>query len=202
MVTWLSFGIVNHFYWSWDGNPSTEEPLLGCSWSRVTWDQRGSSCSSLWPGITLWSVLAWCLSLCSLLRVYWASHLPFPDFLTATVSSPPPHEIIKSLCWALEFEHCIVFCEFDMMCMRRWWETPMGDVQQCRSSELRSVEMMPTERIIDFLVYSTYPPGLERKRELKICTGEWSDVLYFSCFSRIAWLFWLKFLLNYFSFLL
>lgn len=48
----------------------------------------------------------------------------------------------------------------------------MGDVQQGRSSELRSVEMMPTERIIDFLVYSTYPPCLERGRDLRICTGE------------------------------
>lgn len=129
---------------------------------------------------------------------------PISPFLTSwlLLYHPPPHEIIKSLCWALEFEHCIVFCEFDMMCMRRWWETPMGDVQQGRSSELRSVEMMPTERIIDFLVYSTYPPGLERGRDLRICTGEWSDVLYFSCFSKIAWLFWLKFLLDYFSFLL
>lgn len=48
----------------------------------------------------------------------------------------------------------------------------MGDVQQGLSSELRSVEMMPTERIIDFLVYSTYPPCLERGRDLRICTGE------------------------------
>lgn len=48
----------------------------------------------------------------------------------------------------------------------------MGDVQHGRSSELRSVEVMPTERIIDFLVSSTYPPCLERVRELIIWTGE------------------------------
>lgn len=144
------------------------------------WIQCGSSCSSLWPSVTLWSVLGWCLSLC--LPTQSLLSIPFPlSWLLDCYFTipPPPMKVIKSLCWALEFEHCIVFCEFDMMCLRRWWETLMGDVQQGRSSELRSVEMMPTERIIDFLVYSTYPPCLERGRDLRICTGEWSNVLYF-----------------------
>lgn len=48
----------------------------------------------------------------------------------------------------------------------------MGDVQQSRSTELSSVEMMPTEKIIDSFVYSTHPPHLERVRDLTICTGE------------------------------
>lgn len=48
----------------------------------------------------------------------------------------------------------------------------MGDFQHGHSSELRSVGMVPTERIIDFLVYSTYPPCFERVRDLIICTGE------------------------------
>lgn len=36
MIECLSFGIVNRFYRSRDGNPSTEEPLLEWSLGRVT----------------------------------------------------------------------------------------------------------------------------------------------------------------------
>lgn len=47
----------------------------------------------------------------------------------------------------------------------------MGDIQQSCCTELRSVERMPLERLIDLLAYSTHPHDLERSRDL-IGTGE------------------------------